>query len=198
VIEFTCPHCAKKYKAPSTLAGRRFSCHQCGARVAISQPKSLPAPEEEEILDVLPVEEEVLDVLPADRPPRKKNQKKRGLIFEGKNGTLELRGGELIIYHEGGMGYDILFDRRVRSGTYKHPVLSITDIEITPPALVFGEGILRFILGHERKDPKRGCPIIDEQAITFSFSQQAEVERFRLAVERMKRFLIEEGRMRRS
>ncbi len=50
-ISFTCPGCAKPYRVPETLAGKRVKCKRCGAMIAISAAaRSLetsgPAPED--------------------------------------------------------------------------------------------------------------------------------------------------------
>jgi hypothetical protein len=196
MIRFTCPNCSKEYKAKLDFAGKHFRCTRCAARIEVPRPDH-----DEEIEDVLPVEEEeeIADALPVedqpDQPqrPRQKPKKKR-LIVEGTNGAVELCGTELTIHHDGGAGFTP-FDRHVRAGTYRHHVLEVTRIEITQPTVI-GGGLVRFYLGHERDDPLRPCPVVDEQTITFSGSQHMAFVRLKQIIERFQIQLREEIRMR--
>jgi hypothetical protein len=200
MIRFACPNCSKEFKAKFAFAGKHFRCTRCATRIEVPKPDPGPA----DIEDVLPVEEEeeIADALPVDQPdePRRRSEKprdkpkKKRLVVEGTNGVVELCGTELTIHHDGGSGFTP-FDRHVRAGTYRHHVLSVTRIEITQPTII-GGGLIRFYLGHERDDPTRPLPVVDEQTITFSGSQYMAFVRLKQIIERFQVQLREEIRMR--
>jgi hypothetical protein len=216
-----CPGCL----APVLLPGQTAKPEKPSAPTAMVQKtktvgkpatkrKKPPPPKKEKIYQDLEVIEEGLDVLEevpeeddeiidvleevdAEEPARLVCGKS-GLFIHGTNGYMQLTPTEVIIYHNGGSGFDPLHERAVRAGTYRHPLLSITEVELTPPGVQALIGMIRFVLASEKRDPYRKGPLIDEQTITFERSAYGNFLQFKQEVERRRKAALEENRMRRG
>jgi hypothetical protein len=216
-----CPGCL----APVLVPGRAVKPEKPSAPTAMvkktktgpghaMKQKKPPPPREEEIYQDLEVIQEGLDVLEEvpeedddiidvldevdEDEPAPRVCGKSGLFIHGTNGYMQLNDTEVIIYHNGGSGFDPLHERPVRAGTYRHPLLSIADVELTPPGVHGLFGMIRFVLANEKRDPYRKGPIIDEQTITFERSAYSDFLQFKQEVERMRKVVLEEYRMRRG
>jgi hypothetical protein len=186
---------------------------ETGPVPAVKQ-KKLPPPKKEEVYQDLEVLQEGLDVLEEvpdeddeiidvldevdEEEPAPRISGKSGLFIHGTNGYMQLTPTEVIIYHNGGSGFDPLHERPVRAGTYRHPLLSITDVELTAPGVQALIGMIRFVMASEKRDPYRKGPLIDEHTITFERSAYGNFIQFKQEVERRRKAALEENRMRRG
>jgi hypothetical protein len=191
VIRFACLICGVKYSVKPSLAGKTLKCDGCLKRMTVPQPEraELVAEAVEDDDEDVP-EAELVDV---SRPePRKPQKRERGLIVYGDNGSVELVGTELVFRHSGDFG----LSGRVRSGTYRHDVLGLTEIEYVSPNILSGGGRMRFVFGNERR-AAHVAYVLDTQTITFGERDAVEFLKFKKEVERFKRQLLDEIRMNR-
>jgi len=192
VIRFACLLCGVKYSVKPSLAGKTLKCDGCQKRMTVPMPKKAEVVEVEEVDEDVPVAE-VVEAAPPPVMKLPELPEQRGLIVYGDNASVELVGTELIFRHSGefgGRGSGL----RVRAGTYRHKVLGLTEIEYTEPDLFGMGGKLRFIFGHERLDADV-LEVFDTQTVTFNAGQGGDFLHFKKEVERFRRRLIAEIRM---
>lgn len=190
MIHFACPKCSFKYKTPPEHAWKKFACRGCKTQLEVPGPELLPEEEQVEELDEVLEEVDELDELPEVLPvetKRKRKRRKPSLIVYGTNGSVELVGQDLVFRHSGSFGFLM---PSIRSGTFRHNVLGLTDIEFHQAGLL-GEGRIRFVFGWERLDPEVEY-VLDNQTILFTAASNMEFLQFKKEVWRYKRKLQEE------
>jgi hypothetical protein len=192
MVRFTCPRCGAKYRCQTALAGRSFPCHGCKVRLDV--PYSEVPPEEEvdeleEVPDELEEVDDVVEELPVDDEPLPLAPE-RCLVVHGRNGSVELVGSDLLFHHDGTFG---ALGPRIRGGTHRHPVVSITEIEFVEPGAL-DEGRIRFVVGPERVDTAVAY-VLDSQTILFGSAEHANFLSFKKEVERFRGRLINDGQV---
>jgi hypothetical protein len=194
VIRFACQICGVKYSYKPHCAGQTVKCLGCQKRMTVPKPEWA-----EEVLEEVE-EEDVPEAALVDvsrpRPKEEPARRERGLIVHGDNGSVELVGTQLVFRHSGGFGIRGIGRRGVRAGTYRHPVVGLTDVEYVAPDLFGMGGKMRFVFGHERRDLDE-CEVLDTQTVTFGAHASANFLHFKREVERFRRRLIDEIRMNR-
>jgi hypothetical protein len=198
MVHFTCPKCGAKYRGQPALAGRSFPCRGCKVRLDVPYAE-VPPEEEVDELEEVPEEGEELEevdepyeVLPEvdDEPPlplvpAPRDAHRYRLVVHGKNGSVELVGHDLVVHHDGTFG---TFGTRIRGGTSRHPVVSITEIEFAEPGSL-DDGRIRFVVGREKEDTAVAF-VLDARTILFGSADRADFLYFKKEVERLRGMLI--------